>query len=159
MFIGLQEKNKRGTKSFCLDQEYLIRIRLINLDLKGPFYSMIRASTLLHVSGIIGCLMQMHVIFLMMWRREGEERERGGCFAKQPPHRLKIRTIKLLTNYCMSCRRTTQNIPIFHSTTYGICYYYNKKMTTYCRGRPFNRLNMICYCMRSSIRRLQYTCS
>jgi hypothetical protein len=114
MFIGLQEKNKRGTKSFCLDQEYLIRIRLINLDLKGPFYSMIRASTLLHVSGIIGCLMQMHVIFLMMWRREGEERERGGCFAKQPSHRLKLRTMRPLIHHCMSCCcHATHNISFF----------------------------------------------
>jgi hypothetical protein len=34
-----------------------------------------RAATLLHVSGAIGCLVQIHIGFLMMWRREGEERE------------------------------------------------------------------------------------
>jgi hypothetical protein len=45
-----------------------------------------RASTLVHISSPIGRLMQCHIGFLMMWRRESTERERGRCLAKQPPH-------------------------------------------------------------------------
>nr|CAB3489498.1 unnamed protein product [Digitaria exilis] len=35
----------------------------------------LRASTLLHVSGLIGHLMQVHIGFLMRWQREREERD------------------------------------------------------------------------------------
>jgi hypothetical protein len=44
----------------------------------------IRASTLLHISNPIGRPMQCHIRFLMTWRRESKERERGRCLAKQP---------------------------------------------------------------------------
>ena len=52
---------------------------------------------MLHVNNIIGRLMQCHIEFAVMWWRESEVRERGGCFAKQPPHRLKFRSMRLLS--------------------------------------------------------------
>lgn len=42
----------------------------------------ISASILLHIIGLIGHLMQVHVRFLTRWRREREEREPGSCFAR-----------------------------------------------------------------------------
>ena len=53
----------------------------------------LRAGILVNISGLIGRLMQCHIRFLVTWRRESEVRERGGCFAKQPSHRLKFRSI------------------------------------------------------------------
>ena len=74
----------------------------------------LRASTLLHVSGLITRLMQCHVRFLVMWRRESKVRERGRCFARQPPHKLNFRTTRQLNHYCtrFSCH-ATYNIPFF----------------------------------------------
>jgi hypothetical protein len=65
-------------------------------------------------------LMQFDVEFLIIRKREGVERERDGWFAKQlPPHKLKLKTTRLLTNHsnhCMSCCHPTYNILFFHST-------------------------------------------
>ena len=58
---------------------------------------MLRAYILLHVDGLIDRLMQCHVRFLVMYRRESEVREIGGWLAKQPSHRLKFRSIRLLS--------------------------------------------------------------
>jgi hypothetical protein len=78
------------------------------------FCCYLRTSKLLYASGVIGYLMQIHVEFFMIWRREGKERELGGCFAKQPPHRLKLRTTRPFTHHCTSCYcHTTHNIPFF----------------------------------------------
>jgi hypothetical protein len=46
---------------------------------------------------------------LMMWRKEGEERERDGCFTRQPLHGLKLRnyettySLYLLLSYYSQC--------------------------------------------------------
>jgi len=63
----------------------------------------LRASTLLHVSGFIARLIQCHVRFLVMWRRESDVREWACCFARQPPHKLNFRTMKQLDHNCISC--------------------------------------------------------
>jgi hypothetical protein len=47
--------------------------------------------------------MHCHVGFLMMWRRESKERERGRCLAKQPPHERSNYLMRQLHNHCMSC--------------------------------------------------------
>ena len=52
----------------------------------------IRTIISLHISGLIGNLMQGHVGISMMWR-DSEAREKGHCFAKQPPNKLKFMTI------------------------------------------------------------------
>ena len=61
------------------------------------------AGTLLYISSLIGRLMQYHIEFLVMWRRESEVREKCGCFAKQPSHRLKFRSIRLLYKLLLPC--------------------------------------------------------
>ena len=57
----------------------------------------IRAGILLHVSSLIGRPVQCHVEFLVMWRKESQMREKGGCLAKQPSYRLKFRSTRLLS--------------------------------------------------------------
>ena len=93
------------------------------------FLSWLRASTLLHVSSLIARLMQCHVGFLVMWKREREVRERGCCFARQPPHKLNFRIMIQLDHHCtsFSCH-ATYNVPFlfiqikelksFYETTY-----------------------------------------
>jgi hypothetical protein len=46
----------------------------------------LRASILVHVSGPMGCPMQFHRRFFMMWNKEGEESERtaGPCRPTYP---------------------------------------------------------------------------
>jgi hypothetical protein len=71
---------------------------------------------LLHANGPISFLMQYHVRFLMMLRRESEERERGRCSTKQPPHEWNNHSTKKLHNHCMSCCfHATHNIPVLHT--------------------------------------------
>jgi hypothetical protein len=76
-----------------------------------------RACTLLHVSCSIGRPMPCHIRFLMMWRRESEEAERGRCFAKQPPHEQNNHLMRQLHNHCMSC--------CYHAT-HNILFYMHK---------------------------------
>jgi hypothetical protein len=71
---------------------------------------LLRASTLVHVSSPVGRPMQCHIRFLMMWKRESKERERGCCLAKQPPHERSNRLMRQLHNHCMSsCCHATQS--------------------------------------------------
>ena len=71
---------------------------------------LLRASTLLHVSGLIGCLMQTHVGFLMMWTREGGRTR----WLLREAYRLKLRTTRSFTHHCRSsCCHATHNIPFF----------------------------------------------
>jgi hypothetical protein len=75
---------------------------------------LMRANTLVHVSSPIGRPMQCHIGFLMMWRRERKERERGCCLAKQPPHERNNYLMRQLHNHCMSCCcHATHNIPFY----------------------------------------------
>ena len=76
-------------------------------------YNFKGASTLLHISSLIDRLMQVHVGFFIRWRRKGEDSELDGCFAKQPPHRSKFRTMRQFSQNYMSCCHTTHNIFFF----------------------------------------------
>jgi len=87
-------------------------------SLHAPSVISLWASTLLHVSSLIGHLMQVHIRFLIRWRRERERggREQGGCFARKPPHRLKFRTMRPLPHHCTSCYcHATHNILLFNT--------------------------------------------
>ena len=53
-----------------------------------------------------------------MVEREGE-REQDSCFARQPPYKLKFRTIRSLSHHYTSCYcHTTHNISFFQCTNY-----------------------------------------
>jgi hypothetical protein len=83
----------------------------------------LRASTLLQVSCPIGRPMQCHIRFLMMWRRESEERERGRCFTKQPPHERNSHLMRQLHNHCLSCCcHAIHNIPFLYAQIKGFYY-------------------------------------
>ena len=72
------------------------------------------ASTLLYVSSLIARLMQCHVGFLVVWRKESEVRERDRCFARQPSHKLNFRTTRQLNyHYTSFSCHATYNIPFF----------------------------------------------
>ena len=55
--------------------------------------------TLLHVNDLIVRLMQCHIEFLMLWRRESKVREKCRCFARQSPHKLNFRTMRQLDHH------------------------------------------------------------
>ena len=125
----------------------------------------LRASILLHVSGLIGRLMQLrkvHVGFLIRWRRVREEREQNCCFAIQPPHKLKFRTTRPLSHYSTSCCYATHNISFFYTQIMELCVYYETAYkTTHCMYCLFLHLKMVsrwCGNMRPSIRLDQCTC-
>jgi hypothetical protein len=93
------------------------------MSVRRPLLLTLRASTLLHVSCLIGRPMQCHTRFLMMWMRESEERERGRCFAKQPPHERNNHLMRQLHNHCMSCCcHATHNIPFLYAQIKGFYY-------------------------------------
>jgi hypothetical protein len=85
----------------------------------GLHWLILRAGTLLHISSLVRCLMQCHVVFLLMWRKERGERENGRCFAKQPPHKLKIRNMRQpFYELLLTC-----NLELY--------FYYMHKLTSY----------------------------
>ena len=107
-----------------------------------------KASTLVHVSGLIARLMQCHVSFLVMWRRESEMRKEYRCFTRQPPHKLNFRTMRQLDHHRTSfCCHATYNIPFLFTqikklkSFYGTIYLSNKSSQNYvsCMRLPIRR--------------------
>ena len=110
----------------------------------------IRAGTLLHVSGIISHLMQCHIRFLVMWRRESKVRERGGCLAKQPSHRLKFRSMRLLCTIVQVVVAMQLKYFFISSTNQGMWYNYETtKKTSHCKSCLVGRFKITCHCIRS----------
>jgi hypothetical protein len=56
---------------------------------------------------------------LMMWRKEGEERERDGCFTRQLPHGLKLRNYETTYSLYMLLSYYSQSFFIPQIKGYG----------------------------------------
>ena len=81
----------------------------------------VSASTLVNISGHIDPLIQVHVGFLIRWRRDKYKREQSGYLTRQQSQRLKFRVMRSLYHYCKSCYcHATNNF--FLRTNYGIMY-------------------------------------
>jgi hypothetical protein len=79
------------------------------------FFKVYWASTLVHVSSPKGHLMQCHIGFLMMWRREQGERKMS--LPRETTTSWTKQLMRQLHNYCMSfCCHETHNIPFYVHT-------------------------------------------
>ena len=88
-----------------------------------------------------------------------EEREQSSCFTKQPRHKNKLRIMRVLPHYCMSCyyHGTHYVSSSLHKLRDMVLLCETTKKTIHCRGRLLSRVKMICHCMRPPVRRLQYS--
>ena len=135
----------------------IFRIAVIfSFKIKQSYITKGRYITRRHQSHLIQC----HIVFLVMWRRESEVRERGRCFARQPPHKLNFRTMKQLDHNCISFScHAIYNIPFLFTQIKELKSFYEIiYKIIYCISCLISRLKINVSCMRLSIRRYLTTC-
>ena len=100
------------------------------------------------------------VEFFIRWQRKSRGREQGGCFARQPSHKLKFNSMRPLSHHYTSCYcHTTHNISFFYAQIMELYIYYETTYKTihymYCL---LHHLKMTWQFMRLPIRLDQCSC-